>query len=266
MTYEIEMYTTDPNNNDTDSDGLLDGEEMNEYFTNPLSLDTDNDTLLDYNEIFAYDFGLKYSDPTKSDSDNDTMPDAYELAHNFDPMKKIDGDFDADMDGFDSDYSGWPLSEDEYFTNAEEYLAGTDPLIADSDGDGIQDGWEFYWGLDPLVSDSENDIDNDTLSNLYEYDNRLIENSIFSLVNTNNKKDLLEKFDEESSAKSKLKGWNLKLIAVVAISWSLFQLWYASPLPFLLDFGKIIDVPARAVHLAFGMTLCFLIYNSQLVP
>ena len=76
----------------------------------------------------------------------------------------------------------------------------------------------------------------------------------------NNKKDLLEKFDEESSAKSKLKGWNLKLIAVVAISWSLFQLWYASPLPFLLDCGKIIDVPARAVHLAFGMTLCFLIY------
>ena len=54
--------------------------------------------------------------------------------------------------------------------------------------------------------------------------------------------------------------WNLKLAAGVAISWSLFQLWYASPLPFILDFGKIIDVPARAIHLAFGLILCFLVY------
>ena len=175
-----ELYTTDPNNNDTDADGLFDGEEINEYYTNPLSVDTDNDTLLDYNEIFAYDFGLKYSDPTKVDSDDDMMPDPYELANNFDPMKQIDGGLDADFDGFDSDYSGWPLSGDEYFTNAMEYLAGTDPHNPDSDGDGISDGWEFYWGLDPLVSDSENDVDNDTLTNLYEYDNRLIENSIFS--------------------------------------------------------------------------------------
>ena len=31
---------------------------------------------------------------------------------------------------------------------------------------------------------------------------------------------------------------------------------------FLLDFGKFIDVPARAIHLAFGMGLCFLAYPS----
>ena len=76
----------------------------------------------------------------------------------------------------------------------------------------------------------------------------------------NNQSDLLEKFDEESGVKKNLQGWNLKLVAAVAITWSLFQLWYASPLPYILDFGKIIDVPARAIHLAFGMTLCFLIY------
>ena len=40
-----------------------------------------------------------------------------------------------------------------------------------------------------------------------------------------------------------MQNWNLKLLATLAISWSLFQLWYASPLPFILDFGKIIDVP-----------------------
>jgi hypothetical protein len=61
-----------------------------------------------------------------------------------------------------------------------EYSLGTDPNNPDTDADGLSDGWEYYWGLDPLLSDSGNDVDNDTLSNLYEYDNRLIESSIFS--------------------------------------------------------------------------------------
>ena len=58
----------------------------------------------------------------------------------------------------------------------------------------------------------------------------------------NNQSDYLEKFDEDGGSKKNLRGWNLKLAATVAITWSLFQLWYASPLPFILDFGKIIDV------------------------
>jgi len=62
----------------------------------------------------------------------------------------------------------------------------------------------------------------------------------------------LDKFDEEGGSKRNLQGWNLKLAATVAISWSLFQLWYASPLPYILNFGKIIDVPARSLHLAFS--------------
>ncbi|MDG1544143.1 MAG: S8 family serine peptidase, partial [archaeon] len=173
-------YVTDPNNNDTDGDGIYDGEEVNEYFTNPTSTDTDNDTIGDYQEINAFDLGSKYSDPTKVDSDNDTMPDPYELANGFDPMIKSDGSDDADMDGFDSDNSGWPPSADEYFTNAMEYLAGTNPNDPDSDDDGMPDGWEFYWGLDPLTDDSNEDFDNDSLSNILEYDNRRIENTIFS--------------------------------------------------------------------------------------
>ena len=84
-----------------------------------------------------------------------------------------------------------------------------------------------------------------------------------SSVNESEKKtDFFEKFDEEGGSKRKLKNWNLKLVAIIAITWSLFQLWYASPLPFILDFGKIIDVPARSLHLAFGLTLCFLAYPS----
>ena len=72
----------------------------------------------------------------------------------------------------------------------------------------------------------------------------------------------LDKFDEDGGSKRNLQGWNLKLVAIVAISWSLFQLWYASPLPYILNFGKIIDVPARSVHLAFGLVLCYLVYPT----
>ena len=74
------------------------------------------------------------------------------------------------------------------------------------------------------------------------------------------KENFFKQHDEEGGSRRKLKNWNLKLVGFIAISWSLFQLWYASPLPFLLDFGKFIDVPARAIHLAFGMGLCFLAY------
>ena len=76
------------------------------------------------------------------------------------------------------------------------------------------------------------------------------------------KPELFEEFDEDGENKRILKGWNLKLIGGVAIAWTLFQLWYASPFPFIFNFGQFIDVPARAIHLAFAFTLCFLLYPS----
>lgn len=48
-----EEYTigTDPNNPDSDSDGLFDGEEVLIYQTNPLNSDTDGDTFTDGEEV-----------------------------------------------------------------------------------------------------------------------------------------------------------------------------------------------------------------------
>jgi TRAP transporter 4TM/12TM fusion protein len=43
----------------------------------------------------------------------------------------------------------------------------------------------------------------------------------------------------------------------VAVAWSLFQLWYASPLPFLLNAFVLNDTEARAIHLAFALFLAF---------
>lgn len=47
------------------------------------------------------------------------------------------------------------------------------------------------------------------------------------------------------------------LLAVVAAAWSLFQVWYASPLPFVFGFGIFNDTEARAIHLAFAIFLAF---------
>ncbi len=57
-----------------------------------------------------------------------------------------------------------------------------------------------------------------------------------------------------------------KLILVVAFCWSLFQLWIASPLPFMLNFGIISATDARAVHLAFAMFLGFMAYPAEKSP
>ena len=46
-------------------------------------------------------------------------------------------------------------------------------------------------------------------------------------------------------------------LALVAAAWSLFQVWYASPLPFVVGMGIFNDTEARAVHLAFSIFLAF---------
>jgi TRAP transporter 4TM/12TM fusion protein len=57
-------------------------------------------------------------------------------------------------------------------------------------------------------------------------------------------------------------GLAAKAITAVAIAWSLFQLWYASPLPFMLGFGILGDEQARAFHLAFALFLAFACYPA----
>jgi len=46
-------------------------------------------------------------------------------------------------------------------------------------------------------------------------------------------------------------------LALLAAAWSLFQLWYASPLPFVLGVAVYNDTEARAIHLAFAVFLAF---------
>ncbi len=53
-----------------------------------------------------------------------------------------------------------------------------------------------------------------------------------------------------------------KLIAGLALLWSLFQLWIASPLPFMLRIGVFNNTEARSIHLAFALLLAFLAYPA----
>ena len=52
------------------------------------------------------------------------------------------------------------------------------------------------------------------------------------------------------------------IIGIIGAAWSLFQLWIASPFPFLLDFGIIISVSARGIHLGFGLLMVFLMFPA----
>ena len=68
---------------------------------------------------------------------------------------------------------------------------------------------------------------------------------------------LQEMIAEADSGARQARGSVGVFLAVVAIAWSLFQLWYASPLPFALRFGVFNDTQARSIHLAFAMFLAF---------
>ncbi|WP_087026623.1 TRAP transporter permease [Thaumasiovibrio subtropicus] len=53
-----------------------------------------------------------------------------------------------------------------------------------------------------------------------------------------------------------------RILWLVPLCWSLFQLWYASPLPFIFRFGVLNDTEARAIHLAFAIFLAFTAYPA----
>ncbi|MEX2221272.1 MAG: TRAP transporter permease, partial [Candidatus Rokuibacteriota bacterium] len=51
-------------------------------------------------------------------------------------------------------------------------------------------------------------------------------------------------------------------LSLIAGGWSLFQVWYASPLPFVLRLGLFNDTEARAIHLAVAIFLAFAVFPA----
>ena len=167
-----EKWGTDPNNPDTDGDGLLDGEEVFQYKTDPLNPDTDGDGLSDGDEVHKY-----RTDPLKADTDGDGLSDGDEvLKYKTDPLKAdTDGDGLSDGDEVlkyktdplkkDTDGDGLTDGQEVLGVNVELKIAGkpvetklfkTDPLKADTDGDGLTDYEEvMVYKTNPLVVDTD---------------------------------------------------------------------------------------------------------------
>jgi uncharacterized repeat protein (TIGR01451 family) len=141
--YELTVTRTDPNNPDTDGDGILDGVEVFGLNpTDPLNPDSDYDGLCDgpgqppgdiciggiYGEDQNADGARQVNEtnPNRADTDNGGVPDGAEIMRGTNPLDP-DDDLAGDLDGDGID-------------DLIESLTGTDPLNPDTDGDGLCDG------------------------------------------------------------------------------------------------------------------------------
>lgn len=77
-------------------------------------------------------------DDWDNDDDNDGMPDWYEVKHGLNPYYAGDAGLDLDDDGL---------------TNLQESAYGTNPRLADSDADGINDKDEIAMERNPNIDD-----------------------------------------------------------------------------------------------------------------
>ncbi len=151
--------TTDPNNPDSDNDGLLDGEEVNTYNTDPMNPDSDAGGLNDGDEVNNGSDPNKGNDdavtnpPADQDTDKDGLTDVFETStSNTDPLNP-----DSDNDG---------LNDGE-----EVNTYKTNPLNPDTDGGSVLDGQEVTNGTNPKDNPSDDaglDSDNDGLTDNYE--------------------------------------------------------------------------------------------------
>ncbi len=132
------LLGTDPEDADTDNDGIDDGDEVNATGpldglapTNPLDADSDDDGLPDGAELAAD----TPTNPNNADTDDDGLPDGLEAGVDA-PVMGGDsgGPAEVPFEGTDTDSPSWIPDADPDTT--------TDPTDADSDDDGLEDGDE----------------------------------------------------------------------------------------------------------------------------
>ncbi|ALO33366.1 hypothetical protein CMT41_00555 [Colwellia sp. MT41] len=156
----------------TDNETLNDWEENSGHWT--VFPTADNDSIVMQGNGFTYDaqallttkseYRLRFSGHSElgswanqyqdvvldfRDENQDSLPDYWATKYQVSSAHA-----DIDNDGI---------------SNLEEFNACTFPNNADSDNDGMPDGWEVTHGLMPTVDDASEDSDNDGRSNLSEF-------------------------------------------------------------------------------------------------
>ena len=162
---EIELGSDFLDNNDTDNDGLTDGSEVHIHGSDPTDIDTDSDRL---NDSYEIDLG---TDPADRDTDGDGLHDKYEVDLGINPLA-IDTDGDGLNDRYEVDLGINPLAIDtdgDGLNDSYEVDLGINPSAIDTDGDGLSDSYELELGIDPLDRKNDGlDTDGDGLTDSYE--------------------------------------------------------------------------------------------------
>jgi Bacterial TSP3 repeat len=146
---ETNVYHSDPNKRDTDGDGINDGNEVNNEKSSPTSLDTDGDGLSDHDEYFTWHTMLYLGD-----TDQDGSTDKQEVDAGTKPLDSASHPGAAANNpggggGGGENQGRADNDQDGLFNDDETNVYGTNPKVADTDGDGRDDGQEVFENTDP---------------------------------------------------------------------------------------------------------------------
>ncbi len=79
---------------------------------------------------------------------------------------------------------------------------------------------------------------------------------------TSSSQDVQNMVEQADTGARNPNGLSGKVLWFVPLCWSIFQLWYASPLPFIFNFGVLNHTEARAIHLTLAVFLAFTAYPA----
>ncbi len=168
------QFTSNPNQADTDGDGLPD---LLEHYleSNPQSTDTDSDGILDFHEYTAgglacvtTDLGQPCIAFSERNQKNYSMfllkCEAADVCNN-DAIEQLvsnqSNQYGTNLNEMDSDFDGLndkvEINGTTITVNGLSYYATSDPLAADTDGDGLNDASEREEGSDPNLQDTDGD-------------------------------------------------------------------------------------------------------------
>ena len=148
---------TDPDNADTDGDGINDGTEGTTDSDGDGTIDALESNNTDTDSDGVPDQSDSQNTDPNNDSDGDGVSNQNEVAQGSDPQ-----DRDTDQDGVEDNNDVSPTdpesdSDGDGLSDSDEQIIGSNPLSADTDSDGISDDVEVLLNDDDVARDTDGD-------------------------------------------------------------------------------------------------------------